>query len=62
MFEVQWSSASDNTYLICYVTSENYVIKGYRWELLIVCYHPTMFGGHRQCGIGDMFLICHVIY
>ena len=27
-----------------------------------VSYHPANFGGHRQCGSGDiMVLVCHVI-
>ena len=31
------------------------------WEFLIVCHHPSTFGGQRHCGSGDMFLISHVI-
>ena len=27
-----------------------------------VSYHPAKFGGHQQCGSGDiMILVCHVI-
>ena len=24
-------------------------------------HHPATFYGHRHCGSGDMFLVCHVI-
>ena len=24
-----------------------------------VCHHPTKFGCHRDCGTGDMVVVCH---
>ena len=30
-------------------------------ESLKASYHPVRFCGHRHCGSGDMFLVCHVV-
>ena len=32
----------------------------YKWEPLTLSHLPAKFDGHRHCGSGDMFLICHV--
>ena len=29
----------------------------YLRERLMVSHHPAMFGGHRYCGSGDMFVV-----
>ena len=58
-------------YLICRVTSHDHLIEGscefigetYFMELLKLRHHPTKFGGHMHCGIGDIIvLVYHVIW
>ena len=49
-FGGHWSSGKgDPTYLICYVTWNDYTIKEscdyFGTELFIVCHHPVKFGG-----------------
>ena len=29
----------------------------YGWKLLKVNHHPTIFGSHRHCGIGDIMVL-----
>ena len=46
-------------YLIFHVTSRDHLIEGSRefMEPFMENYHPVMFGVHRYCVSGDMFLV-----
>ena len=64
----RYCSSRDIIFFVSHVFKQDYVIKGsgdYNdrsgWESLKVSYHPTMFSGHRHCGIAYiMVLVCRV--
>ena len=33
------------------------VIWFYRWKPLMISHHLAKFGGHKQCGTGNMYLV-----
>ena len=47
--------------LVCYVILQYHVSKGVSRSCLNVSQHPTMFGGHKNCGNASiMVLVCHL--
>ena len=58
--KITWSKGNMTFCLWCHQGKSSSCEVCYRWEPLIVSHHPTTFGGHRQCGSGDVIFLLFV--